>query len=65
MKLESLELSRLAIPFRETFRHASASRSATESVWAEARTTDGVVGYGESCPRGYVTGEGWESGIPV
>jgi L-alanine-DL-glutamate epimerase-like enolase superfamily enzyme len=52
-----LSLRPLRIPFRTTFRHASAERSETSSLWAEARGDDNLVGYGESCPRPYVTGE--------
>ena len=46
----------LAIPFTMAFRHASAERAATSSVWIEA-VGDAGVGHGESCPRPYVTGE--------
>jgi len=46
----------LAIPFTMAFRHASAERAATSSVWIEA-VDDAGVGHGESCPRPYVTGE--------
>ncbi|HEY5619578.1 MAG TPA: enolase C-terminal domain-like protein [Vicinamibacterales bacterium] len=51
----------LAIPFKVAFRHASAERAETSSVWVEAVSDDGVVGHGESCPRSYVTGETIES----
>ncbi len=61
MKLTGLEISRVRIPFRTRFVHASAKREETESVWVEARSVAGVVGYGESCPRRYVTGEDTES----
>ncbi|MEE9281216.1 MAG: enolase C-terminal domain-like protein, partial [Myxococcota bacterium] len=57
MKLAELELHGLRIPFRGAFKHASAERTETESVWVEARSAAGHVGYGESCPRAYVTGE--------
>jgi L-alanine-DL-glutamate epimerase-like enolase superfamily enzyme len=60
MHLEQLALSELHIPFKTTFRHAAAERSETASVWVEARSA-GCVGYGESCPRPYVTGETNES----
>jgi L-alanine-DL-glutamate epimerase-like enolase superfamily enzyme len=60
MRLEKLSLSELHIPFKTTFRHASAERSESATVWVEA-TANGVVGYGESCPRPYVTGETAES----
>lgn len=60
MRLEQLTLRELRIPFRTAFRHASAERSETASIWVEARA-QGCVGYGESCPRPYVTGETNES----
>jgi L-Ala-D/L-Glu epimerase len=56
----ALELRRIAIPFRAPFRHAAAERRATDSVWVEARTPGGA-GYGEACPRPYVTGEDLET----
>jgi len=55
--LAELNLFSVDIPFRRAFRHAAAARSATQSVWVEARSADGEVGYGEACPRSYVTGE--------
>jgi L-Ala-D/L-Glu epimerase len=57
MKLRSIRASALNIPFRASFTHASASRTATQSMWVEAQDERGAVGYGESCPREYVTGE--------
>ncbi len=59
--LIDLQLGFLDIPFRMSFRHASAERSRTESLWVEARSISGRVGYGESCPRSYVTGESKDS----
>lgn len=56
-----IALERLCIPFRTAFRHASATRTETQSLWVEARAEDGTVGYGESCPREYVTGESLQS----
>ena len=56
MKLEQLSMQSLAIPLRGSFRHAAAERRETETVWVEARTS-AVLGCGEGCPRGYVTGE--------
>ena len=57
MKIASLELKPLRIPFRVAFKHASAERSETQAVLAIARSADGLTGYGEGCPRDYVTGE--------
>jgi L-Ala-D/L-Glu epimerase / N-acetyl-D-glutamate racemase len=55
--LASIEAFALRIPFKIAFKHASAERSSTQAVWVEARTSDGTRGYGEGCPREYVTSE--------
>lgn len=57
MNVQSLSVERVHILFRESFRHASADRNQTESLWVVARDAHDHVGYGESCPRPYVTGE--------
>ncbi len=61
MKISGLEIRRLQIPFRVSFKHASAERKQTESAWVTLRTENGIEGHGESCPRPYVTGETWET----
>lgn len=60
MKLIALQAFSLNIPFRQSFRHASAERAVTQTLWVEARSAT-QVGYGEGCPREYVTGEGLAS----
>jgi L-alanine-DL-glutamate epimerase-like enolase superfamily enzyme len=55
--IRSLGVKPLHIPFTVAFRHASAERSETSTLWAEATLDSGVIGRGESCPREYVTGE--------
>ncbi len=57
MKIESLTVRELEIPFKAAFSHASAARAGTQAVWVEVRSSDGVTGHGEGCPRAYVTGE--------
>lgn len=52
-----LVLNQISIPFKVKFRHASAERTETSSLWVEAISENGLSGYGESCPRSYVTGE--------
>ncbi|KIG15196.1 O-succinylbenzoate synthase [Enhygromyxa salina] len=48
----------LQLPFRERFVHALASRAAMASVWCRIEDANGVgVGWGEGCPRSYVTAE--------
>jgi L-alanine-DL-glutamate epimerase-like enolase superfamily enzyme len=55
--IDRLQFQELRIPFKVAFRHASAERTETETAWIEATGADGTIGYGESCPRPYVTGE--------
>lgn len=59
--LAALRFHTLHIPFRQRFRHASAERDATSSLWVEAVGNDGEIGVGEACPRPYVTGETLDS----
>lgn len=56
MTLTSLTLISLDIPFKVSFSHASATRNKTQTAWVTARSEQST-GYGESCPRSYVTGE--------
>jgi L-alanine-DL-glutamate epimerase-like enolase superfamily enzyme len=56
-RIVRLELEPLRIPFKTAFRHASAERVETSSLWTRASLENGVVGCGESCPRPYVTNE--------
>ena len=51
-----LDLMTFLARFRMSFAHGSATRSETENVICIAHG-DGLTGYGEGCPRGYVTGE--------
>lgn len=61
MIIKSVQASALAIPFNVAFKHASAERAATQTLWIEARAQSGAVGFGEGCPREYVTGETLDS----
>ncbi|MEM7371960.1 MAG: enolase C-terminal domain-like protein [Bacteroidota bacterium] len=57
MKIDSLTVRRLQIPLKTTFSQANNSTSLSDSMIAAVTTTSGIWGYGESCPRPYVTGE--------
>ena len=57
MIIRNVTARALHIPFKAAFVHASASRTATQSIWATASALDGAVGIGEGCPREYVTSE--------
>jgi L-alanine-DL-glutamate epimerase-like enolase superfamily enzyme len=57
MRIESISIYQLQIPFRQSFRHAIQSREESDAVIVRVRDRDGCVGYGEGLPRPYVTGE--------
>lgn len=57
MQIRSLDVYRFPTPFKVVFRHASASRGEAANIIVAARGPDGAAGYGEGCPRQYVTGE--------
>ncbi|MBK8570282.1 MAG: hypothetical protein IPN81_10100 [Nitrosomonadales bacterium] len=64
MKIERLKAISLEIPFKTNFKHASADRAKTASIWIEACSNHGaLIGYGEGCPREYVTGENLKSAL--
>jgi len=50
----------LEIPFKVSFKHNSASRKVTSTIWVEISRGE-FLGIGEGCPRPYVTGESEES----
>lgn len=61
MRIARLEIRSLDIPFKVSFSHSAAERNRTQAVLVTATSTDGVTGYGEGCPREYVTGESIET----
>ena len=52
----SFRAQALEIPLRVGFKHASAEMKRTQAVLVEARRGE-LAGYGEGCPRPYVTRE--------
>jgi len=63
MRLKSLEASELVIPFKGSFKHASAERRAMQSLLTRAASEEGQIGFGEGCPREYVTAENLDSAL--
>ena len=63
MKMKSLHLYRVSIPFKKPFRHAAHERSGTDNLVMRVELEDGTAGYGEGLPREYVTGENVEGVI--
>jgi len=56
-KIASFDLSAVDLPFRKPFKHAAAERTSSYSLFLKCTTDSGAVGFGESLPREYVTGE--------
>jgi muconate cycloisomerase len=56
-RIGAFELFAVDLPFRRPFEHAAASRVASDSIFLKCITESGAVGFGESLPRDYVTGE--------
>ncbi len=52
-------IHRLAIPMRQKFSHAAAERNVAEPIVFSVELTNDVVGYGETHPREYVSGESY------
>jgi L-alanine-DL-glutamate epimerase-like enolase superfamily enzyme len=61
--LASIEATLIVIPFTAAFKHAAASRAQTQTIWVEARSSVGLSGFGEGCPREYVTAESTASAL--
>jgi len=59
--IKQFEVMSVDLPFRLTFKHAAAARTASSSIFIRCTTESGAVGYGESLPREYVTGESQQS----
>jgi len=56
-QVQRVHLYPLAIPLRQTFSHAAAERRTADPVVVAVELRTGHVGYGETLPREYVTGE--------
>jgi muconate cycloisomerase len=57
MKITRFDIVTVDIPMRQSVRHALAERSVARNILVAAHDSDGNVGWGECCPRPYVTGE--------
>lgn len=57
MQIQNLVAYHVRIPLRKKIRHASHTRTETDSIVVCCRLDDGTEGWGEGLPREYVTGE--------
>ncbi len=62
MSTLEIQCTHLCIPLRTRFKHASAERRVADSLWVEVRRGE-HIGFGEGCPRDYVTGESAETSL--
>ena len=61
--ISKVTIWQLAIPLRQRFRHAATERSVAEPLIVAVELADHTVGYGETHPRPYVTGETAEQAV--
>jgi L-alanine-DL-glutamate epimerase-like enolase superfamily enzyme len=61
MKINKISIHHLQIPMRIRFAQSNSDAKRSDSVIVKLETEAGTVGYGESCPRTYVTGEDFVS----
>src|SRR5437763_3057703 len=57
MNIDAIDAFTINLPFRFAFKHSLAERSSSTNLFVRVTLNDGTVGYGESIPRDYVTGE--------
>ena len=63
MRIRDLTAWHVRIPLKKEIRHASYTRSESDSIIVRCRLTSGEIGWGEGLPRPYVTGETIESAM--
>lgn len=63
MKIRNIECFKVNLPFKKKFEISHKSREYSESVFVKVSLVNGEIGWGESLPRDYVTGETQESVI--
>ncbi len=57
MQIQHIESQALHIPLRIRFSQANQNTASSEAILVKLTSQDGHVGWGEACPRTYVTGE--------
>ena len=61
----ALTISHVRIPLKRAIKHASHTRTYTDSLLACCQLSNGSIGFGEGLPRDYVTGETVEGAIDL
>ncbi len=65
MKIKKIECFKVNLHLKKKFVISHSTRSFSESVFVKIELENGILGWGESLPRNYVTGETQESVIKV
>jgi len=60
-KISHIEIFKVNLPFRHSFKHALKKRDTSESIFVKVLLDNGIAGFGESLPRSYVTGNTQDS----
>lgn len=60
-EVSQIEIFKVNIPFKYSFKHSLKSRQHSESIFVKAVLDNGITGFGESLPRSYVTGNTQDS----
>lgn len=55
-KISGIEIFKVSIPFKFSFKHSLKRRKTSESIFVKVILENNVTGFGESLPRSYVTG---------
>lgn len=63
VKVSKIDIYAVNIPFKMGFAHAAKHRSDSESIFVRVEIDKGSIGFGESLPRQYVSGENQTSVI--
>ena len=63
VSIKGLSVMSFPVPFKTVVRHASASHRRAQNLIVQVVGADGRIGWGEGCPRQYVTGETIESAL--
>jgi len=64
MKISSINVHKVTLPFRFTFSHSQKDAQSVDNIVVEILTDErGLTGYGEGGPRPYVTGETQDTAI--
>lgn len=64
-EISQIEIFKVNIPFKYSFKHSLKSRSDSESIFVKVILDNGLTGFGESLPRSYVTGNTQDSVFKV